>query len=142
VTTQVPAFLPYRILAAITAAFCFLFGLVFFAGFVDRALFQVFARPLFETNHWGYYILGFAGAALLAWGGCLIAATRRPTTSSGITSATIGGLLAGAVIRLLAWYSGEYRLAGDQLRVEAAVLIVLALGFVWLRPPRAEPPAE
>lgn len=140
--TQVPAHMPYRILAAVTAAFCLLFGLVFFAGFVDRALFQVFARPLFETNHWGYYMLGFAGSLLLAWGGCLIAAARHPGTAGGITSATIGGLLAGAVIRLLAWYSGEYRLAGDQLRTEAALLVLLALGFIWLRPPGQEPPAQ
>ena len=128
------------ILALVTAAFCLLFGVVFFAGFVDRALFPVLARPLFETNHWGSYVLGFASSALVAWGGCLIAAARRPAAASGITSATIAGLLASAVIRLLAWYSGEYRLAGDQLRIEAALLVLLALGFIWLRPSSAEAP--
>ena len=43
----------------------------------------------------------------------------------------------------LAWYSGEFRQAGDQLRLESGVFLVLALGFVWLRPPRvSHPPHE
>lgn len=136
-----PAHLPYRVLAVVTALFCLLFGTVFFAGFLDRALFQVFARPLFETNHWGYYLLGFAGSALIAWAGCLMVAVARPTTSGGIANATVAGLLAGAAIRLLAWYSGEYRPAGDQLRFEAGVLALLALGFIWLRPRPETPPS-
>jgi hypothetical protein len=136
----VPAYLPYRILAATTAFFCFLFGLLFFAGFVDRALFQVFAHPLFATDHWGYYLVGFAGAVLVAWGGCLVGAVRSPAHSTAIANATVAGLLFGAVVRLLAWYSGEYRAAGEQLRFEAAVLSLLALGFVWLRPPRTPAP--
>ena len=39
-----------------TALFFFLFVFVFICGFIDRALFQVFARPLFNTDPWGYYI--------------------------------------------------------------------------------------
>jgi hypothetical protein len=137
----VPAYLAYRALAVATAAGCIVLGLVFVVAFLDRALFQVLARPLFETDHWGYYILGVAGSALFAWGGCLIATARAPAATPGVATATTAGLIVGAVLRLLAWYSGEYRPAGDQLRLEAALLAVLALGFVWLRPPRAAPPA-
>jgi hypothetical protein len=138
VAQRVPAYLAFRVLAATTGCLCFLFGLLFFSAFVDRALFQVFAHPLFATNHWGYYVLGFASAALFAWGGCLLAAARTPASATGIANATVVGLLASAIMRLLAWYSGEYWLVRDELRVEAAVLALLALGFVWLRPPPAE----
>lgn len=133
---RAPVYLPYRLLAAVTATFCLLIGLLFIAAFCDRALFQVFAHPLFDTNYWGYYLLGFAGSALLAWAGCLAAAARTPEHSRGIGTATAAGLIVGTMLRLLAWYSGEYRLAGAQLQLESAVLILLALGFVWLRPPR------
>ncbi len=126
--------LAYRALALSTAGVCMLLGTLFVVAFLDRTLFQLLARPLFETDHWGYYILGFAGATLVAWGGCLTAAARRPVGSGGIAAGTAAGLLLGAILRLLAWYSGEYRLAGDQLRLEAAIMTLLALGFVWLRP--------
>lgn len=136
-----PRHLPYRVLAAVTAFFFFLFGFVFICGFIDRALFQVFARPLFDTDPWGYYILGVAGSALVVWAVALSTAVRRPDANPGVATATTVGLVLGAMLRLLAWYSGEYRQAGDQLRLESAIFLVLALGFVWLRPPRAEPPA-
>ena len=128
--------LPYRLLAAATAGLCFLIGILFIAAFLDRALFQVFARPLFDTNYWGYYILAFAGSALIAWGGCLVAAVRRPEEATGVATATAVALILGSMVRLLAWYSGEYRMADDPLRLEAGVLALVALAFVWLRPPR------
>jgi hypothetical protein len=130
------SYLAYRVLAGATAALCFLLGMLFIVAFLDRALFPVFARPLFDTNYWGYYVLGFAGSTLIAWGGCLVAAVRDPRCSIGIATASAGALIVGGVLRLLAWYSGEYRGADDELRLEAAVLVVLALGFVWLRPSR------
>jgi hypothetical protein len=136
-----PRHLAYRVLAAVTACALFLFGFVFLCGFIDRALFQVFARPLFDTDFWGYYILGVTGSACIVWAVALFAAVRTPTLNSGIATATTIGLVLGAILRLLAWYSGEYRQAGDQLRLEAGAFLVLALGFVWLRPPRLPPPA-
>lgn len=132
------AHLPYRLLAAVTAALCFLIGLLFIVAFLDRALFQVLARPLFDTNYWGYYILAFAGSALVAWGGCLVAAVRAPERAPGIGTATAAALILGSVLRLLAWYSGEYRPADEMLRFEAGLLAVVALGFVWLRPSRGD----
>jgi len=58
------SFILYRLLAAATGALCMLVGIVFVVAFLDRALFPVFARPLFATDFWGYYLLGFAGAVL------------------------------------------------------------------------------
>jgi len=135
-----PRHLAYRALAAVTAFFFFLFGFVFICGFIDRALFQVFARPLFDTDPWGYYMLGVAGSVLVVWGVALASTARTPEANPGVATATTVGLILGALLRLLAWYSGEYRLAADQLRLESAVFLVLALGFIWLRPPRAESP--
>jgi len=134
-----PRHLAYRVLAAVTACFFFLFGFVFLCGFIDRALFQVFAHPLFDTDAWGYYVLGVAGGALIVWAVALAGAARTPTANRTVATATTVGLILGAVLRLLAWYSGEYREAADQLRLESGVFLVLALGFVWLRPPRDEP---
>lgn len=135
-----PRHLAYRLLAAVTAAFFLLFGFVFLCGFIDRALFQVLARPLFNTDPWGYYILGIAGCGLVVWGASLIAVVRAPALNPGVATATVVGLVLGAILRLLAWYSGEYRLSSDELRLEAGFFLVLALGFIWLRPPRSEPP--
>lgn len=135
-----PQHLAYRILAAVTSLFFLLFGFVFLCGFIDRTLFQVLARPLFDTDAWGYYMLGVAGSLLMVWAACLIAVVRAPTANPGVATATTLGLVLGAILRLLAWYSGEFRQAGDQLRVESAVFLVLALGFVWLRPARTVPP--
>ncbi len=134
------AHLSYRLLAAATALLCFLIGTLFITAFLDRALFQVFARPLFETNYWGYYILAFAGSALVAWGGCLVAAVRDPVRASGIGTATAAALILAGILRLLAAYSGEYRLVDGQLRIEAGVLAIVALGFVWLKPARGDRP--
>ncbi len=128
------AHVPYRLLAALTSALCLLMGLLFIVAFLDRVLFQVFARPLFDTNYWGYYILAFAGSALLAWGGSLIAVVRRPEETAGVGTATAAALIAGSIVRLLAWYSGEFRAAADPFRLEAGVLALVALAFVWLRP--------
>jgi hypothetical protein len=136
-----PRHLAYRLLAALTAFFFLLFGFIFICGFIDRALFQVLAQPLFDTDPWGYYMLGVAGSVLMMWAVSLFAVARAPTMNPGVATATTVGLVLGAVLRLLAWYSGEYRQAGDELRLESAVLLVLALGFIWLRPPRIEPPA-
>jgi hypothetical protein len=136
VRSALPAYILYRLLAAMTAFFCLLVGLIFVVAFLDRALFQIFAHPLFDTNYWGYYLLGLAGSALLAWAGCLISAARDPEHGAGVGTATAAGLMLGSVLRLLAWYSGEYRLAADQLRLESAILVALALAFVWLRPAR------
>ena len=135
-----PRHFAYRALAAVTAFFFFLFGFVFLCGFIDRALFQVFARPLFDTDPWGYYVLGIAGSVLVVWAVALASVVRTPAANPGVATATTVGLILGAIVRLLAWYSGEYRFEADQLRLESAIFLVLALGFIWLRPPHGELP--
>jgi len=99
-----PAHVAYRLLAAATAVVCFLVGLICIAAFLDRALFQIFARPLFATDHWGYYLLAFAGSTLVAWGGCLVVAVRDPVAASGVGTATAAALIVASILRLLAWY--------------------------------------
>ncbi len=128
----------YRLLAAATALFCFLLGALFVVAFLDRALFQVFARPLFDTNYWGYYILAFTGSTLVAWGGCLLGAARDPARAPVVGTATAAALILASIVRLLAWYAGDYRAAADQLRLEAAALALIALAFVWSKPPRGD----
>ena len=139
---DMPGHLAYRVLAAGTAAVFLLAGFFFFCGFLDHSVFQIFAHPLLDTNAWGYYMRGLAGSLLIMWAVSLLTVARAPTANPGVATATTVGLVLGAVLRLLAWYSGEYRAAGDQLRLESAVLLVLALGFVWLRPPRTTAPSS
>lgn len=126
----------YRVLAGFTGLIGTLLGLVFVVAFLDRAVFQVFARPLFDTDIGGYFMVGFAGCVLFGWAGCLFASARRPHENPGIATATATALIVTALIRLLAWYSGEFWLIRDQLRLEAAVLSIAALGFIWLKPDR------
>ena len=57
---------------------------------------------------------------LLAW------LVRAPTLNPGVATATVVGLVLGAILRLLAWYSVEYRLSSDELRLEAGFFLVLS----------------
>jgi hypothetical protein len=126
----------YRLLAGFTGAFGVLLGAVFVVAFLDRAVFQVFAHPLFDTDIGGYFVVGFAGCVLFGWAGCLFASARRPYENPGIATATATAFIVLALLRLLGWYSGEFWLIREQLRLEAAVLAVAALGFIWLKPER------
>ena len=40
-----------------------------------------------------------------------------------------------ALVRIFAWVIGDYAYLGNALRGEAAIFLMLALAFVWLRPP-------
>jgi hypothetical protein len=86
----------------------------------------------------GHYLAAFAGAALIVWGLALAVAAWRPREVRGIGAASAVGLVVCALDRMMAWVVGDYAALGDLLRVEAAVFLLLALGFVWLRPPAAE----
>jgi hypothetical protein len=85
----------------------------------------------------GAYFAGFAGTGLLAWGGALLAAARTPALARGVGTASAFALAAAALQRMLAWLLGDYAALGELPRVEAALFLVWALAFVWLRPPRA-----
>jgi hypothetical protein len=139
----VSSHLSYRILSAVMVAALFLIGVVLLRGFVAGTVLpgSVGTSAPVPTNYWGFYMMGFAGAALWAWGACLVSAVIAPATARTVGTATAFGLVVNAIFRLIAWFSGEYAEAHNLPRIEAAVMLILALAFIWLRPPRiAEAP--
>ena len=96
---------------------------------------QQLALP-FPIGPQGYYFVAFSGSCLVAWGFCLFGAARG-AGGRAIGTATAIGLSLGAIYRLLVWTLGDFWWMGDTPRVEAIVFLVIALAFLWLRPPRA-----
>jgi hypothetical protein len=139
------AHVAFRLLAALTMILCFLIGGALFFGFFTNVLLPLSMHPMslpISTDYWGFYMMGFAGTLLITWGACLLSAVRAPALSRGIGTATAVGLAVNAVFRMLAWFSGEYAEVGNLPRAEAAVMLLLALGFIWLRPPRMRQAAQ
>lgn len=133
-------YLGYRIIAAVLMVLCFLIGAELLRSFFDQTVLPAAMAPgppLVPTNYWGLYMMGFAGALLLTWGAMLVAAVRAPALARAIGTASAFGLVINAIFRVAAWLSGEYAEAGNIPRVEAAIMLLLALGFIWLRPPRS-----
>ncbi|MCG8590484.1 MAG: hypothetical protein MJE66_14435 [Proteobacteria bacterium] len=125
--------LAYRILAGSLGAFCLLGGAFLFAAFFRYQ--TPHSEPPLPTGPWGHYLGAMAGCALIAWGGGLVGVARRPETGRALATASALALTGMALYRMLAWVIGDYyAVAGDLLRVEAGLFLVLALGFVWLRP--------
>jgi hypothetical protein len=129
-----------------SATYRFLAGFVGFAfGLLGLALFASFfayQRPGSEAPLPGgplvHYAAASAGCAFFAWGAALASGALRGDLSRGLGTVTAIALVMLALMRMLAWFSGDYyALAGDLPRLEAAVLLVLATGFVWLRPARS-----
>jgi len=109
-------------------------GALLFAGFFGYH--GPGSEPALPTGPVGFYFVGFAGSALVAWGGCLLAAARSPGAARGVGTATAVGFLLCALMRMAAWLVGDYHaLLGELPRVEAACFLLLALALVWLRPP-------
>ena len=52
--------------------------------------------------------------------------------------ATAVALVLSAIYRMAAWVIGDYHSWGQLPRVEATIFLLLALAFVWLRPPAEE----
>lgn len=95
------------------------------------------SSPLpFPIGPQGYYFVAFSGSCLVAWGFCLFGAARG-AGGRAIGTATAIGLSLGAIYRVLVWMLGDFWWMGDTPRVEAIVFLVIALAFLWLRPPRA-----
>lgn len=120
---------------------CGAVGLLFILGGLGlSAQFFVYqqphSQPSIPTGPVGYYFVAFSGAALVAWGGALIGAARDPATGRAIAAASAFALTLMAFVRIIAWVIGDYyQWLGELPRYEAAFFLVLALGFVWLRPP-------
>ena len=130
--------LGYRMLAGLTVALLFLIGAALLRGFLLGTVMPGSPAELgpVQTHYWGFYMMGFAGAALWAWGACLVSAVIAPARARTVGTATAFGLVMNAIFRLIAWFSGEYAEVHNLPRIEAAIMLLLALGFIWLRPPR------
>ena len=121
---------------------CGLLGAAFIAtGLVSIVGFLASHAPgsevIVPTGPVGFYFVAFAGCALLGWGGCLVGAARRPESGRAVGTATAIALVALAAVRMTAWFVGDYHVfPGELLRVEAALFLILALAFTWLRPAR------
>jgi len=115
-------------------------GLLFVAA--GLALFFTFfayqrpgSEPALPMGPLGHYFAAFAGCALVGWGGALLAGARDLQAGRGIAPMTALALAGLALYRMLGWFMGDYYAwAGEVLRYEAALFLLLALAFVWLRP--------
>ena len=92
------------------------------------------------TGPTGFYFVGFAGCALIGWGGCLLGAAWHPGAGRTVGSATALALVLAALMRIAAWTVGDYTAwLGDLPRLESVLMLLAALALVWLRPPHAAP---
>ncbi|HKJ23884.1 MAG TPA: hypothetical protein VKB65_03620 [Myxococcota bacterium] len=127
--------MPYRALCGLLGAAWLVAGGGLLAMFVAYHAPGGRSEGLFSTmGPQGHYMAAFAGCAIVVWGCALIAAAWRPLEARGIGAASALGLVLCAAYRLMAFVVGDYAELGNLLRVEAGVFLVLALGFVWLRP--------
>ncbi len=95
--------------------------------------------PTIPTGPVGHYFVAFAGCALLGWAGGLIGAARDPLSSRTVGTMTAFVLALMAVIRMMAWFVGDYYVwLGDLPRLEASAFLLISLALVWLRPTVAE----
>jgi len=126
----------YRLLTAVMGALLVVSGLAFFFAFFRYQ--APGSTPAIPTGPVGHYFVAFTGCALVGWGGGLLGAARDPIAGRAVGTATALALVLSAVYRMAGWVVGDYYVwLGDLPRIEAAIFLVLALLFVWLRPPRA-----
>lgn len=128
----------FRVLSGTMGTAFILLGLALTATFFGYQ--EPGSTPSIPTGPVGHYFIAFSGCALVGWGGGLIGAARRQQTTSlvsrTIATATALALVLMSVVRMAAWVVGDYHMwAGDVLRGEAAFFLLLALAFLWLRPP-------
>lgn len=129
----------YRLLSGVLGTLFALGGLLFFIAFFRYQ--APGSTPVIPTGPVGHYFVAFTGCALVGWGGGLLGAARDPAAGRTVGTATALALVLSAVYRMASWVIGDYYVwLGDLPRIEAAVLLILALLFVWLRPPRAAAP--
>ena len=95
--------------------------------------------PAIPTGPVGHFFVAFAGCALLGWAGGLIGAAREPFSSRSVGTMTAFVLALMAVIRMLAWFVGDYYVwLGNLPRTEASALLIVSIALVWLRPTVAQ----
>jgi len=127
----------FRALAALTGLLFLGAGAgLFFAFFAYQ---RPGSEPPLPMGPLGHYFAAFAGCALIGWGGALLSGARDLRTGRLIAPVTAFSLALLALYRMLGWFMGDYYAwAGEVLRYEAALFLVLALAFVWLRPSAGE----
>ena len=128
----------YRVLCGAAGVLFTAAGLFCFGGFFRASAPGGDAGGPIPLGIGGVYFLAFTGCALVGWGGALIGAARQPRTHRTVGTATALALVMMAVYRIAAWFLGDYAFLGNLLRGEAAFLLLLALAFVWLRPPAVQ----
>ena len=131
---RIQPFRSYAWLCGVIGVALCLGGVAFFASFF------AYHAPNSEigipTGPVGIYFVAFTGCASIGWGGALLGAFRRPESGRTVGTATALALVMSAIYRMLGWLVGDYYAwAGELLRVEAAIFLLLALAFLWLRPP-------
>jgi len=95
--------------------------------------------PAIPTGPVGHYFVAFTGCAMMGWAGGLIGAARDPLSSRSVGTITAFVIALMAVIRMLAWFVGDYwAWLGDLPRTEASAFLLVSLALVWLRPTVAE----
>jgi hypothetical protein len=129
----------YRIVCGLLGVVSVVVGIGAFAAFFGYHAPNGAPPGAFELGPHGMYFVAFTGCALVAWGGGLLGAARRPEGSRTLGTVSAFALVLMAVHRMMAWVVGDYAVLGDLLRMEAAVFLLFALALVWLRPahPRA-----
>ena len=132
--------LAYRVVSGALGTLLLLSGFAFFIGFFRSQV--LYSTPAIPTGPVGHYFVAFTGCALVAWGGGLLGVARDPSSGRALATATALALVLSAVYRMAGWMVGDYYVwLGELPRGEAALFLVLALAFVWLRP-RAGATAE
>ena len=126
----------YAILCGLLGVMLCVTGLLLFAQFFRYHAPGGLGLPLLPMGPNGHYFVAFTGSALVGWGGALLGAARHPETSRTLGTATAVALVMSAFYRMVAWAVGDYAVLGHLPRGEAAFFLLLALAFVWLRPPR------
>ncbi|MEN8184017.1 MAG: hypothetical protein ABFS46_15935 [Myxococcota bacterium] len=124
----------YPILCGVSGALLLLVGIALTVSFYGYHLPGGGGGSALRVGPSGAYFAGFAGTALLGWGGALIGAMRWPGLARSLGTASALALVLAALQRMVAWLMGDYAALGELPRVEAAVLLLWALAFVWLRP--------
>jgi hypothetical protein len=131
----------YRFLCGLLGSAFVLVGATSILGFFAYHL--PGSDVMVPTGPTGFYFVAFAGFASIGWGGCLIGAAKNPEIGRSVGTATAVALVLGAVIRMGAWFVGDYHVfPGEALRAEATAFLILALAFLWLRPPERTAAAE
>jgi len=124
----------YRILCGAIGAALSLLGAGLFVGFFRYHGPGGEAPGPIPVGPGGVYYMAFLGSALVAWGGCLLGAARRPEIAPWIGTATAVGLVMAAIHRIHAWLVGDYANLGNLPRIEAAIVLLCALALIWLKP--------